>query len=107
MLPNVAGGALRGVAVDGVLAIHIHHKKRDGIHLVAGGNDVEMVGHQRVSRDPDLALLAAAFEQSEKVLAISVAGEYGLLIIAALGEVKPVSGRGKAKSASHVCASVE
>ena len=107
MLPNVASRALRGVAVDGVLAVHIHHEQRDGIHLVTGGNDVEMVGHQRVSRDPDFALLAAAFEQSQEVLAIRIAGEDGLLVVAALGEVKPVSRRGKAKSASHFCASVE
>jgi hypothetical protein len=56
---------------------------------------MEVVGHQGVGRNADVALLAALFEEFEEVLAIGVAEEDALLVVAALGDVQPESGRGE------------
>ncbi len=105
VLPNVAngatGGALRGIAVGGVLAIQIHHEERDGVGPVADGDQVEVIGHQGVGGDPNLALFAERAEQVEKMMAVLVGGKYGLFVVAALGEMKPVTGWREAKSAWH------
>ena len=57
-LPNVAADALRGVAVRGILAVQVHHEKRDGIGPVADGDEVKVIGHYGVCGDPNLALFA-------------------------------------------------
>ena len=59
-------------------------------------NQVEVIGHQGIGGDADGALLAVGFEELQEVLAIGVAGEDALLVVAALGKVEPVSGRGEA-----------
>ena len=41
------------------------------------------------------------FEEAEEVLAIGVAGEDSLAVVAALGQMKPVSWRGEAISAGQ------
>ena len=46
VLPDAAGGALGGVAVSGVLAIHLPHEVRDRILAIANRDQVEMVGHE-------------------------------------------------------------
>ena len=48
-----------------------------------------------------LALFAERAEESEEMMVVLVGGKYGLLVVAALGEMKPVAGRREAKSAWH------
>jgi hypothetical protein len=52
--------------------------------------------HDGVGGDAHVPLFAAGFEQGEEVLAIGVAHEDALPVIATLGEVQPVAERGKA-----------
>ena len=70
VLPNVAngatGGALRGIAEGGVLAIQIHHEERDGIGPVADGDEVKVIGHQGVGGDPNLALFVERADRVRK-----------------------------------------
>ena len=106
VLPNTAGGALGGVAVCGVLAIHLPHEVRDRILAIADCDRMEMVGHEGVSGDPDVALLGVLLDQVQEALPISVGGKDGLFVVAPLGEVEPVTRRGEAKSAGHLCSSV-
>ena len=84
-----------------------HHEERDGVLFVAGGDEMEVVGHDGVGGDADGALLAVRLEQGEEVQPIGVAQEDALLVVAALGEVQPMSGRGEALFAGQVFASVE
>ena len=49
----------------------------------------------------DAAFLAVRFEEREEVFAIGVAGEDRLAVVAALGEMEPVSGRGESISAGQ------
>ncbi len=62
MLQDVAngatGGVLRGIAIRGVSAVQIHHEERDGIGLVADGDEVKVIGHQGVGSDPHLVFFA-------------------------------------------------
>ena len=46
-------------------------------------------------------MTAMRFEEAEEVFAISVDQEDGLAVVAALGEMAPVSGRGEAISAGQ------
>ena len=101
VLPNVAGGALRGIAVGGVLAVQVHHEERDGIGPVTDGDQVKVIGHQGVGGDPNLALFAERADQGEEMMAVLVGGKNGLFVVAPLGEMKPVTGRREAKSAWH------
>ena len=85
MLPNVAngatGGALRGIAVGGVLAIQIHHEERDGIGPVADGDEVKVIGHFGVGGDPNLALFAEGADQGEEMMAVLVGVKAGCLLL--------------------------
>ena len=54
-----------------------------------------MIVHEGVVGDADAAFLAMRFEEAEEVFAIGVTGEDGLAVIAALGEMEPVSGEAK------------
>ena len=105
-MPDAAGGALGGVAVSGVLAIHLPHEVRDRILAIANRDQMEMVRHEGVSGDPDVALLGVLLDEVQEVLPIGVGGNDGLFVIAALGEVELVTKRGEAQSAGHFCSSV-
>ena len=62
------------------------------------------IGHQGVGGDPNLALFAERADQGEEMMAVLVGSKYGLFVVAALGEVKPVAastGRREAKSGWH------
>ena len=54
-----------------------------------------------VSGDAYTAFLAVRFEEAEEVVAIGVAGKDSLAVVAALGEMEPVAGRGEAISAGQ------
>ena len=82
---------MRGIAVDGVLAIQIHHEERDGIGPVADGDEVKVIGHFGVGGDPNLALFAERADHGEEMMAVLVGSKYGLFVIAALGEMQPVA----------------
>ena len=60
-----------------------------------------MVGHEGVSGDLDVALLGGLLDQVQEALPSGVGGKDGLFVVAALGEVEPVTRRGEAKSARH------
>ena len=60
-----------------------------------------MIRHEGISGDANAAFLAMRFEEAEEVFAISVAGEDSLAVIAALGQMKPVSRRGESISAGQ------
>ena len=49
----------------------------------------------------DASFRAMRFEEAKEVFAIGVAGEDSLAVIAALGEMKPVTWRGEAISAGQ------
>jgi hypothetical protein len=59
-------------------------------------------GHDGVAGDVDLALFAALFEEVEEELAVGVAEEDALLVVAALGDVEPVGRRRESISAGHI-----
>ena len=67
----------------------------------AGGDEMEVIGHDDIPGDADLALGAVGIEEGEEVLAIGVGGEGPLFVVAALGEVQPVAWRGETKPAGH------
>ena len=94
-LPELSGAAFERVAISGVAAVNVHHEERDGIGLIAHRNQMEVIGHQGIGGDADGALLAVGFEQLQEVLAIGVAAEDALLVVAALDKVEPVSGGAK------------
>ena len=73
----------------------------DGVRAIGGGDEVKVIGHQAVRGDVYAAFLAMRFEEREEVFAIGVAREDGLAVVAALGEMEPVSGRGEAISAGQ------
>ena len=100
-LPEMTAKFLGGVAVGGVLAINVHHKEGDGVGAITGDDEVEVIRHQGVRGDADAAFLAMRFKEAEEVFAIGVAGEDSLAVVAALGEMEPVSGRGEAISAGQ------
>ena len=82
---------MRGIAEGGVLAIQIHHEERDGSGPVADGDEVKVIGHFGVGGDPNLALFAERANQGEEMMAVLVGAEYGLLVVAKWGEMKPVA----------------
>lgn len=100
-LPEPAGAALGGVAVGGVEAVDVHHEEGDGVGAVAGGDQVVVVRHQGIRGDPDASLGAVSVEEVEEEVAVSVGGEDGLAVVAALGQMKPVSGWCEAVFAGH------
>ena len=80
------------IAIRGVEAAEVHHKERNGVDLVSDGDQMEVIRHEGVRGDAHGALLAAGGEEVEEVLAISVAEEDSLTVVAALGDVQPVAG---------------
>jgi len=83
------------------LAIQVHHEERDGIGLVADGDQMKLIGHQGVGGDPNLALFAERADEGEEMMTVLVGSEYGLFVIAALGEMQPLTGWREAKFAWH------
>ena len=83
------------------MAVDVHHEQGDGVRAITGSDEVKVIGHQGVSGNADAAFLAMRFEEAEEVFAIGVAGEDGLAVVAALGEMEPVSGRGETISAGE------
>ena len=83
--------AMDGVAISGVEAAQVHHKERNGVGLVPDGDQMEVIRHKGVGGDAHGALLAAG-EEVEEVLAIGVAREDSLTVVAALGDMQPVAG---------------
>ena len=81
---------------------HLPHEVRNRILAIANRDQMEMVGYEGVSGDPDVALLGVLLDQVQEALPIGVGGEDGLFVIAALGEVEPVTRRGEAKSAGRI-----
>ena len=79
---------------------------RDRILAIANRDQVEMIGHQGVSGDPDVALLGVLLDEGQEVLPIGVGGKDRLFVVAALGEVEPVTRRGEAQSAGHLCSAL-
>ena len=74
-LPEVASVAVDGIAIGGVEAAQVHHEERNGIGLVADGDQMEVIRHEGVGGDAHAALLAAGGQQVEEILAIGVAEE--------------------------------
>ena len=68
---------------------------------VADGDQMKVIGHQGVAGDPNLALFAERADEGEEMVAVLVGGEYGLFVVAALGEMQPVSRWREAQSAWH------
>ena len=68
---------------------------------ITGDNEVKVIRHESISGNAHAAFLAMRFEEAEEVFAIGVAGEDSLAVVAALGEMEPVSGRGEAISAGQ------
>ena len=95
-LPDSAGVVMGDVAMGGVEAVDVHHEQRDGVRTVTGGDQVEVIRHQGVGGHADRPLFTASFEKVQEVPAIGVAEEDTLFVVAALGDVQPVSGRGEA-----------
>ena len=60
---------------------------------------LKVIGHFGVGGDPNLALFAERADQGEEMMAVLVGSKYGLFVIAALGEMQPVTGWREAKSA--------
>ncbi len=83
------------------MAIQVHHEERDGIGLVADGDQMKLIGHQGVGGDPNLALFAERADEGEEMMTVLVGSEYGLFVIAALGEMQPLTGWREAKFAWH------
>ena len=54
------------------------------------------IRHQGVGGHANRPLFTASFEKVQEVPAIGVAEEDALFVVAALGDVQPVSGRGEA-----------
>ena len=100
-LPKMTAKFLGGVAVGRVLAVDVHHEQGDGVGAIANDNEVKVVRHEGVSGDAYTAFLAVRFEEAEEVFAIGVAREDSLAVVAALGEMEPVAGRGEAISAGQ------
>ena len=50
-----------------------------------------MIGHCGVGGDPNLAFFAERANQGEEMMAVLVGGKYGFMVVAALGEMKPVA----------------
>ena len=90
-----------GVAIGGVEAAEVHHKERNGVGLVPDGDQMEVIRHKGVGGDAHPALLAAGGEEVEEVLAISVAEEGSLTVVAALSDVQPVAGGSETVLAWH------
>ena len=82
------------------------HEVRDRILAIANRDQMEMVGHEGVSSDPDVALLGVLLDEVQEALPIGVGGKDRLFIVAALGEVEPVTRRGEAKSAGLIVPSM-
>ena len=59
--------------------------------MVPDGDQMEVIRHESVGGDAHGALLAAGGEDVEEVLAIGVAREDSLTVVAALGDVQPVA----------------
>ena len=86
--------AVDSIAIRGVEATQVHHEERNGVGLVPDGDQMEVIRHEGVGGDAHGALRAAGGEEVEEVLAIGVAEEDSLTVVAALGDVLPVA-RGK------------
>ena len=100
-LPEMTAKFLGGVAVGGVLAVDVHHEEGDSVGAIANDNEVKVVRHEGISGNADASFLAMCFEEAEEVFAIGVAGKDSLAVVAALGEMKPVSWWGEAISAGQ------
>ena len=91
-LPEVAGMAVDGVAIGSVEAAQVHHKERNGVGLVPDGDQMEVIRHEGVGG-----------EEVEEVLAIGVAEEDSLTVVAALGDMQPVARGSETVFAWHEC----
>ena len=90
-----------GVPIGSVEAAEVHHKERNGVGLVPDGDQMEVIRHEGVGGDAHGALLAAGGEEVEEVMAISVAEEDSLTVVAALSDVQPVAGGSETVLAWH------
>ena len=91
-LPEPAAAIEPTMEILGILAREMLHEPADGVLDLAGDDKVNVVGHDRVAVDANLAEIGVVVQESEKLGAVIVAEEDRLAIVAALGEVEWVSG---------------
>ena len=79
-----------------VLAGERLHESRDGAFKVAPRDQVEMVGHEAVGEDVDLAGVSMVSEEVEEEDVVAVGMEGPLAVVAALGDMEVVLWGGEA-----------
>ena len=80
-----------GIAIGGAEGAEVHHRERNGVGLVSNGDQMEVIRHEDLGVDARAALLGAGGEEVEELLAIGVAEEDSLTVVAALGDMQPVA----------------
>ncbi len=100
-LPEAAATIEPTMEILGILAREVLHEPADGILDLAGDDEVNVVRHDGVTVDADLAEIGVVVQESEKLGAVLVAEEDRLAIVAALGEVEWVSGRRESGFTGH------
>jgi len=66
------------------------------------GHDVNVVLHQAPAEDGEAVLIALAAQEVEVEMPIGVSSEYGLAVVAALGDVMRYVDRRDPRSAGHL-----
>ena len=106
VLPDPTGGALGSIVVSGVQVAYWPFTSSRSARSHPGNRQPRPGGNgwtSRCKRRP--ALLGVLLDEVQEVLPIGVGGKDGLFVVAALGEVEPVTRRGEAKAAGHFCSS--
>ena len=73
-----------------------------GVELCGDGHDVNVVRHQAPAEDGEAVLIALAAQEVEVEMPIGVGSEYGLAVVAALGDVMRYVDRHDPRSAGHL-----
>ena len=67
------------------------------------GHEVHVVRHQAPAEDGEAVLIALAAQEVEVEMPIGVGSEYGLAVVAALGDVMRYVDRHDPRTAGHCC----
>ena len=90
-LPEPASAVEPTMEILGILAREMLPEPADGVLHLAGDDKVDVVGHDRVAVDANLAEIGVVVQESEKLGAVLVGEGDRLAIVAALSDVEWVA----------------
>jgi len=101
-LPKPAAAIEPTVEILGILAGGMLHEPADAVLHLAGDDQVNVVRHESVAVDEDLAQVGVVVQMGKELGAVLIAEEDRLAIVAVLGQVEGVSWGCESGFAGHL-----